>query len=457
MALTEAEAAYLAALKERREKLAALIEQQKGYRLPPINIELQDHQRPPEGDDWVGWLLRAGRRAGKSFACAAFTADYVRKVSPEIGRMRLIAPTFADAVESCVKGPSGLLALDHSVTWHPSAPGGAVLRWPNKAEMLVLGTNAPGDVDRLRATGGRSLDWFEEAAANKQLKDAFHQAELGRNLGRRLWIGSTTPRPLEILKEWEADPKVIVTHAITHDNKHLTQAYLDDMERRLKGTRLYRQEILGEILEDVEGALWKLSDIERSVVKSGDIPDLVKIIVGVDPPAGPGTCGIVVVGIDRRDHIYVLDDYSMTDVNPHEWAGAVVQAAKDYGALVVAEKNQGYRMVSETLKAVAPGMPVQMVWASEGKKARAEPISILWEADEQVAHMQAGADLDKLIDEMTGWVPGTFSPDRLDAMVWAATKLRESAGFVGRVSNPASRGSIPRRATDGRHGLTIAR
>jgi phage terminase large subunit-like protein len=441
--LTEAEAAKLQILKEKRAQLVALQERAKIPLLPKLEINTQPHQDPPPGD-WVGWLLMAGRRAGKSYACAAFIADYVRKIPVSDARMRLIAPTFSDAVESCIKGPSGLLALDPAVTWHASAPGGAVLRWPTGAEMLVMGTHTPGDVDRLRATGGRSCDWFEEAAANRQLEDAFAQAELGRNLGRRLWIASTTPRPMTILKEWEEDPEVVVTHAITHDNMYLTDAYKARMERRFKGTRMYRQEILGEIIPDVEGALWVQRDIDRSLTDVSAL-NFVKTVVGVDPAATTGTHGIIVVGATRDGQIYVLDDYSLTDVQPNEWASAVAAACEDYGAMAVAEVNHGGRMVEEVLRSHSgTKIPFTTVRASVGKQVRAEPIAILWEAEEQSAHMDMSKDLTLLIDQMVSWVPGMFSPDRVDALVWAATYLRGETGFTGSISVP--RGTIPERA-----------
>ena len=342
-------------------------------------------------------------------------------------RARVIAPTFGDAVASCVEGPNGLLARDPGATWRPSAPGGACVDYPNGSRVWMIGTAGPRDVDRLRALTNISLDAFEEAAANPHLRAAFDQAAMSRRgdgSGAALrWAASTTPRPLPLIKSWRDDPGVRYVVAPSSANVHLDREWLDDLERRYAGTRLYRQEIEGEILEDVPGALWTLADIERSVVS--EAPEFVHTAVGVDPPAGPGTCGIVVVSLGTDGCIYVRDDLSVTDASPDAWARRVVQAAREYGAEVVAEVNQGGRMVTSVLKAADAGLPVRTVHAADSKQARAQPVALKWEAREQTGRFteQAFVASSKLIAELTEWTPGSVSPDRLDAMVWAATRL----------------------------------
>lgn len=399
-------------------------------------VDLLPHQMPPD-PGWDGWLLMGGRGCGKTFTAAYFLGDLASR-TPGL-RGRIIAPTLADAVNAVVNDPqSGILAHHPQAQLKTTGVEGVRLIFPNKATLWCVGTPTSKDVDRLRALTNIDVDLFEEAAANPNLTAAVEQAALsrrGNRLPKPLWMASTTPRPVEQIKEWKTASEdvlgngevIILRHARLQDNPHTPDAYHRHAER-LKGTRIYRQEILGEILEDVEGALWAQADFDRSVAEV-DWRDLVKIVVGVDPPSGAGTCGIVVVGKDREGHIYVLADYSVEDVQPGEWARRVVQASEDFGgALVVAETNQGGRMVTSVLKAAKSSLPVKTVQASEGKKTRAEPIAVLWEATEQIAHLargvEVGVSLDLLIDQCLTWVPGIGdSPDRVDALVWAATYL----------------------------------
>ena len=200
------------------------------------------------------------------------------------------------------------------------------------------------------------------------------------------------------------------------------------------------------MLEDVEGALWRVNDIERSRVAGP--PSAVagicdRVVVGVDPPTGNGTCGIVVVGQDAGGHLYVLDDRSVDEASPHIWAARVADAVETYDAVVVAEINQGGQMVKEVLNSAGSDLPIQTVNATKSKKTRAEPIALLWEVEEQVVHMVT--DSTKLVDQMCEWVPGEGdSPDRVDAMVWACWYLRSrhTAVVRGRVSTEGS-GPVP--------------
>ena len=350
-----------------------------------------------------------------------------------------VAPTLADAVNSVVNDPqSGIISHFPKAVLKTHGPEGTRLVFPNKSTIWCVGTPTLKDVDRLRALTNIDVDLFEEAAANPLLKEAVEQANLsrrGNRLPKPIWIASTTPRPTEQIKEWKKQSEdvlgdgeiIMLRSARLQDNPHTPDAYHRHAER-LKGTRIYRQEILGEILEDVEGALWTQKDLDRSR-RQIDWRDLAQIVVGVDPPSGAGTCGIVVVGKDHQGNIYVLADYSLEDVQPGEWARRVVQASEDFdGALIIAEINQGGRMVTEVLKAAKSNLPVTTVKASEGKKTRAEPIALLWEAEQQVGFLSDSVpmdvSLDLFIDQCVEWVPGIGeSPDRIDAMVWAGTYL----------------------------------
>jgi phage terminase large subunit-like protein len=229
------------------------------------------------------------------------------------------------------------------------------------------------------------------------------------------------------------------------DNKHIPLDWLHTLETQYKGTRLYRQEVLGEVIEDVEGALWKANDLERSRVDGppsavASICD--RVVVGVDPPTGNGTCGIVVVGQDANGHLYVLDDRSVEEASPHVWAARVKSAADTYDAAVIAEINQGGQMVKEVINSSGHDLPIHTVNATKNKKTRAEPIALLWEVSEQVVHM---VDTHvKLEDELCEWVPADSpkSPDRLDAMVWACWYLRSRHTAIVRSSSVPAAGPV---------------
>ena len=221
---------------------------------------LEPHQIPPSGD-WTLWLLEGGRGCGKTEACARYFATWMRCHPGHRGR--IIAPTFGDAVEACISGPSGLLAIDPGIRWLPSAPGGSKVCWPNGSEALVLGTPFPRDVDRLRAGGNRHLDWWEEMAANTLLSKAWDQAALGLRLGAHPHsIASTTPRTTVDYRKIRSQPGVERTHATLFDNPHNPAEWVERMRARYEGTRLGRQELGGEMIDDVEGALWKRAWLE---------------------------------------------------------------------------------------------------------------------------------------------------------------------------------------------------
>lgn len=403
-------------------------------------VVLLPHQTPPE-PGWDGWVLMGGRGAGKTFTTAYFLGR-LASATPGL-RGRIIAPTLADAVNSVVNDPqSGIMAHFPKAVLKTTGVEGVRVVFPNGATIWCVGTPTSKDVDRLRALTNIDIDHFEEAAANPNLAQAVEQANLSRRgtrLPKPIWMASTTPRPTPQIKEWKASSEdvlgegeiILLRHARLQDNPHTPASYHRHAER-LKGTRIYRQEILGEILEDVEGALWTQTDFDRSL-RTINWMDLEKVVVGVDPPSGAGTCGIVVVGRDKQGNVYVLADYSVEDVQPGEWARRVKQASEDFGGcMVIAETNQGGRMVTSTLKAAKFTLPVQTVTATQGKKTRAEPIAVLWEAEEQIAFLSdsvpGAVSLDLLIDQCLEWVPGVGdSPDRVDAMVWAATYLLPEA------------------------------
>lgn len=375
-------------------------------------------------------MFQAGRGAGKTEACARYFAAYMRANAGHRGR--IIAPTFGDAVEACVVGPSGLQAIDPEVKWLPSAPGGAKVVWPNGSEALLIGTPFPRDVDRLRAGGNRHIDWWEEAAANPQLRAAMDQAALGLRLGLRPhWIGSSTPRSTRDYREVVAMAGVVVTRGSTFDNPHNGEEWREAMRARFAHTRLGRQELLGEIIDDVEGALWTRAMFDAGRVAPEQVPDLVRVVVAVDPAASakPSSAdtGIVVAGLGSDGDAYVLDDRTC-HLSPEGWGQRAIRAYHRYDAdLIVGEGNHGGEMVESVIRAQdeTGNVPVEIVYASRGKEIRAQPVAALYGAPPKrpprVHHVGGFPELE---DQCATWVPGDEkSPDRLDALVWALTEL----------------------------------
>jgi predicted phage terminase large subunit-like protein len=335
----------------------------------------------------------------------------------------------ADAVESCVNGPSGLRAHNPSIRLTTTA-GGTHVRWPNGVEARLFGAFGPEDVERLRAGGNRCCVWAEELAAWPRLAEAWDHMELGLRLGPRPHVvASTTPKPRRKLTELMALEGTVITRARTSDNPHLHADVRARLYERYQGTRLGRQELLGEILTDVPGALWSRDLIEACRVRNVAGVDLVRVVVGVDPSGGHTDAhdaqGIVVVGLGDDGHGYVLEDASCR-LSPDGWGRRVVRAYDEFGAdRVVVEANFGGEMARHVVETAAAAMgtwvPVELVTASRGKMVRAEPVSALYEQG-RMHHVGSLPDLE---DELTGWVPGAGdrSPDRLDALVWAATAL----------------------------------
>ncbi len=397
---------------------------------------LEPHQKPPEGTDWSLWLLEAGRGAGKTEACARYFTKYMRQHPGYRGR--IIAPTYDDAVASCVKGPSGLLQVDPEVRF-VVRPGGSHVVWPNGSEALVLGTHGPGDVDRLRAGGNRHIDWWEEMAANPQLGDpldeqgAWNQAQLGLRLGD--WphsIASTTPRSTKAYRAVRKEDGTVLTKASMFDNPHLPERFIKRMRDKYEGTRLGRQELYGELLEDVVGALWTRERLDASRVNHK--PDMAIVVVGVDPAATAtetsDDTGIIVAGLGADGYGYVWRD-DTCHLSPAGWGARVVTAYWDEdGDLVVGEVNNGGDMVEHVVHTADDRVPFKKVHASRGKQIRAQPVASLWGkpkddyGDEREPAVRIVGSLPELEDQLVTWVPGEEdSPDRLDAMVWALTEL----------------------------------
>lgn len=381
-------------------------------------------------------MLLGGRGSGKTDALAHFVDEHVQGPPCAPGypgghRPAIIAPTLGDAVESCVNGPSGLRMHNPEVRLIQTA-GGTHARWPNGVEAKLFGAFTPEDVERLRAGGNRCLVWAEELAAWHRLDDAWDHMTLGLRLGvRPRVIASTTPKPRPKLKALMQAPGTELTHARTDDNPYLHPDVRAKLYDLYGGTRLGRQELTAELLEDVPGALWTRERLERNRVL--ETPQLARVVVAVDPSGGSSEghaeVGIVACGRGVDGHAYILRDVSER-LSPERWARRVVDLYHTLKAdRIVAEKNYGGEMVEHTLRTVDPTVPVRMVNATRGKRIRAEPVAAL---DEQAKLHLVGTGLALLEDQLTQWVPdsGDPSPDRMDAMVWGITELMLGAQSV---------------------------
>jgi phage terminase large subunit-like protein len=398
-------------------------------------FELWAHeaQLPPKGEGWRVWLLMAGRGFGKTRA----GAEWVNAVaSARAGlRIALVGASIADARTIMVEGVSGLLKVADNygrrLQWEPSL---GRLTWPNGSiAQLFSGDHADG----LRGPE-HDLAWCDELAKWREAEAAWDNLQFGLRRGPRpRALVTTTPRSIPLMTRIKADPWTAVTHGKTSDNINLDEKFIEVMVATYGGTRLGRQELDGELIEDVEGALWTRELIARCRASVPDAFD--RIVVGVDPPAGAGegsdACGIVVAG-SHEGALYVLEDASVRGLSPEGWANRVAAAAARWGAgLVVAEANNGGAMVESVLKAADLGLKVRLVHASKGKCARAEPIALKFEAGRAFFAGQF-PELEAELGGMTaggGYDGPGRSPDRADAMVWAMTVLGETRSGVPRV------------------------
>ncbi|MEP9359313.1 terminase family protein [Sphingomonas sp. KR3-1] len=378
-------------------------------------------QFEPEGD-WQIWLIRAGRGFGKTRAGAEWV--HARARAHPDARIALVGATVDDVRRVMIEGTSGLLAAarrDEALTWLRSA---GELVFPSGARAQIFSAAVP---DGLRGPE-HQFAWCDELAKwGGGGEAAWDNLMLGMRLGDAPQIlVTTTPRPVKLMRKIMALPGVRETCGQTAGNPWLPASFVEAMTANYGGTRLGRQELGGEMIDEVQGALWTRALIEACRI--GEVPELGRIVIGVDPPAGVGgdACGIVAAALGRDGKGYVLEDASVQGATPEGWARAVAACAARHGAdRVVAEKNQGGAMVKSVLLGADTGLPVRLVHASHGKAARAEPVSLLYEAG-KVRH--AGT-FPALEDELCGLVlgggyegPGR-SPDRADALVWALTEL----------------------------------
>jgi phage terminase large subunit-like protein len=384
-------------------------------------------QLPPPGD-WRVWLLLAGRGFGKTRA----GAEYVRaRVREGARRIALVGPTAEDTRDVMVEGDSGILAISPPDEGPRYVPSKRRVVWPNGAVAALYSADEPR---RLRGPQ-HDTAWCDELAAWRY-PETWDMLMFGLRAGTDpRAVVTTTPRPIRLLRELLADPKVVVTRGTTYDNrKYLAPAFFGQIVRKYEGTRLGRQELEAEILEDLPGALWNRGIIEacRSSVPPAE---LARVVVAIDPAARAtetaNETGIIVAGKDTGGQGWVLADLSGR-YQPVEWAKAAVAAYRTHRAdRIVAEINNGGDMVEATLRMVDPNVPFSAVHASRGKVARAEPVATLYEQG-KVRHLGAFPILEDQMCMFTrdpdAWSGASFgesstSPDRVDALVWALSDL----------------------------------
>lgn len=416
---------------EQEEYLNTLSPEAKAYLRYNWEFWARPNQLEPEGD-WTTWLILAGRGFGKTRTGAETIRSWVCGDTPlssgRCSRIALVAETAADARDVMVEGPSGILAC-HPKDFRPIyEKTNRKLTWPNGAEAFLYNATEP---DQLRGPQHDGA-WVDELAKFRYAQDTWDQLQFGLRLGiHPKQIVTTTPLPIPIIKKMINDPTTIVTRGRTLDNKdNLADSTIRYLYDRYGSTRLGRQELEGEVLDDMPGALWNREIIDNS--RKPEHPDLERIVVAVDPATTSGEeadeTGIVAVGLardaDGYARGYVLADVSMRGT-PEEWARTAVNLYRSLDAdRIVAEKNQGGEMVASVLRAVDRNIPITLVTATRGKIVRAEPISALYEQG-RIHHV---GRFDKLEDQMCLFTrdadrsPGN-SPDRVDALVWAVTSL----------------------------------
>lgn len=349
-----------------------------------------------------------GRGAGKSHT----GANWARKMAFSYPGMEglVVAPTHRDLRNTVFP------ALMQAIPEHLYE-----IKWTNWEMRLTNGSVILGytgqEPDRIRGRNG-AWAWCDELAFWAYPDETWVNLTAALRIGQPKVFVSTTPRNVALLKRLVDDPAWKVTRATIFDNPHLSADAVQQMDAIYGGTTIGRQELLGEFIDEIPGALWTRAQLDGCHV--ADPPDMVRIVVGVDPSGGRAETGIVVCGVDRQKRGWLLADLSMAG-SPAEWGRRVCEAFQGWKAdRVIVERNFGGDMAEHTLRTVDPNIPVKQVTASRGKHARAEPVAALYE-QQRVFHTVRSAVLE---DQMCTWTADDkTSPDRLDAMVWAFTEL----------------------------------
>ena len=393
-------------------------------------------QLAPEGD-WFCWMILAGRGFGKTRTGAEWIRSQVCGSTPLTGgkyrHVALVAETAADARDVMVgdgKGPgegSGILQV-HPKDFMPIYESSKRrLTWPNGAIATLYNGTEP---EQLRGPE-HDAAWIDELAKFVLAGDVWDQLQFGLRLGSRPRVLiTTTPKPTRLLKKIIADPNTHLTRGRTADNvANLAPTFVSSIMARYAGTRLGRQELDAELLEDTPGALWKLADIEAARIQPAQMPALRRVVVAIDPAVSNNEnsdeTGIIVAGRADDGHAYVIADHSLK-ASPDGWAREAVKAYHRHRAdRIIAEVNNGGALVEATVRMVDPNVSYKAVHASRGKAVRAEPVAALYE-QHRVHHV---GPFPMLEDQMSAFTSdfdrgrAGYSPDHVDALVWALTEL----------------------------------
>lgn len=410
---------------QRAEILASLTEAQAQDLLWNWRAWARPNQLAPEGG-WLTWLVLAGRGFGKTRCGAEWIREEV--TAKRASRIALIAETQKDLEEVMVFGDSGIASV------FPPHQRPKITKKPVRIEFhtgaVATGYNAT-EPDQLR---GPQFDcaWGDELAKWRYAQETWDMLQFGLRLGNHpRQIVTTTPRPIPLLKQLIAAETTVVSRGVTTDNRiNLAPSFIKNVIDKYAGTRLGRQELSAEILDDVPDALWTRSALDRDRRKPDEIPSLRRVVVAVDPaakknevPEDGAATGIVVAAVGQDGRGYVIDDATCRE-SPNGWARKAIACFDRYeGDCIVGEINNGGDMVESTIRAVRNTVPFKEVTASRGKWVRAEPIAALYEQG-RISHVGTFAALE---DEMVNFGPngmvGDASPDRVDALVWALTEL----------------------------------
>ncbi len=386
------------------------------------SLVARHNQRPP-GGLWTAWMLLAGRGFGKTRAGAEWVRAQVE--SGKAGRIALVARTPAEIRETMIHGPSGLLSICPPWAMPEYESTNKKLTWPNGATAFIYSSYEP---DQLRGQQFEAA-WCDELASWKYPRDTWDTLAFALRFGAdpRVVI-TTTPKPLTLLRELVARPDIVVTRGTTYDNEdNLAPSFYSHIRATYGGTKIGRQEIHADLIDQSEDALWERQWIDESRVDKAP-ESLVEVVVAIDPsvtsnPRSNET-GIVVAGVDSDKRCYVLADGSGR-MSPSKWAERAIALYDKHSAdRIIGETNNGGDLVREVLRTASGGKLFRFhaVTASRGKYARAEPISALYEQG-MVHHVGTFPDLE---DQMCTWTPkgpADVSPDRMDALVWAISHL----------------------------------
>lgn len=425
-------------------KLEDLTDEEADELLHTWELWARPNQLEPEavlenGEHWVTWLILAGRGFGKTRCGSETVIKWVRE--GHCKRIALVAEDSADARDVMVEGESGILACSPRDFRPKYEPSKRRLTWPNGAVASLFSAE---DYDSLR---GPQFDgaWCDELCKWRYAQEAWDNLQFGLRLGEHpKQIVTTTPRPIKLLKDIILRSDTAITKGTTMENLvNLAPPFRKAVVEKYMGTRIGRQELNAELLDDTPGALWNRTMLDESRIRPVDsktpilLPHFARVVVAVDPPSSIGDaaaeCGIIVVGKDHNGKGYVLEDLSLPG-SPEEWGRVAVGAYDEWEAdLIVYEANQGGEMVAAVLRGAAKSLkadnlrtadfvPLKAVHATRGKYVRAEPVSQLYE-QKRVSHVGTFPELE---DQMCEYTPDGnmgYSPDRMDSLVWALTEL----------------------------------